>query len=120
MTIRKTVLLPLLVVLILASAQADAKPKLTLDKFFSYVAFSGVKLSPDGHSVVIATDRAVWEQNIFREDLWLYRDDGRGAGSLTQFTHSGRDSKPHWSPNARWIAFLSEQPGAFPVAAPAP
>jgi hypothetical protein len=55
MTIRKTVLLPLLVVLILASAQADDKPKLTLDEFFSYVAFSGVKLSPDGHSVVIAT-----------------------------------------------------------------
>jgi hypothetical protein len=51
--------------------------------------------------------------------LWLYRDDGRGAGSLTQFTHSGRDSKPQWSPDGRWIAFLSERPSAFPGAAPA-
>src|ERR1700680_2839039 len=112
MTIRKTVFLPLLVVLIFASAQATDKPKLTLDEFFNYVEFTDVKLSPDGQSVVIATDRADWDQNIFREDLWLYRDDGRGAGSLIQFTHSGHDSKPQWSPDGRWIAFLSERGGA--------
>ena len=77
MTIRKSVFLPLVVVLIFASAQAADKPKLTLDEFFNYVSFTEVKLSPDGQSVVIATDRADWDQNIFRDDLWLYRDDGR-------------------------------------------
>ena len=59
--------------------------------------------------MVISTDRADWEQNIFRDDLWLYRDDGHGAGSLTQLTNSGHDSRPQWSPDGHWIAFLSER-----------
>ena len=67
-------------------------PKLTLDEFFNYVDFLAVAISPDGNSVVIDTDRSDWEQSIFRRDLWLYRDDGHGAGSLTQLTNSGDDS----------------------------
>ena len=112
MTIRNSVFLPLVVVLIFASAQAADKPKLTLDEFFNSVSFTGIKLSPDGQSVVIGTDRADWDQNIFREDLWIYRDDGHAAGSLTQLTNSGYDSNPQWSPDGRWIAFLSERSGA--------
>ncbi|HEX3352496.1 MAG TPA: prolyl oligopeptidase family serine peptidase [Terriglobales bacterium] len=109
MTIRKLRFLPLLLALTLASARAADHPKLTLDEFFDYVDFSGLGLSPDGQALVIATDRADWEQNIFRNDLWLYRDDGRGSGTLTQLTRSGHDSHPQWSPDGRWIAFLSER-----------
>jgi len=38
-----------------------AKPKLTLDEFFNSVSFTAVKVSPDGNSVVIATEKADWE-----------------------------------------------------------
>ena len=87
---------------------ADSKPKLTLDDFFNSVGYTSVELSPDGNNVVIGTDRADWDQQIFRKDLWLYRikDDG---GSLIQLTQSGHDSEPKWSPDGRWIAFLSER-----------
>jgi len=44
------VFLPLLVVLIFASARAADKPKLTLDEFFNYVDFTDLKLAPDGQS----------------------------------------------------------------------
>src|ERR1700730_17897015 len=112
MIIRNFPFLPFLVILICASTAAADTPKLTLDEFFNYVDFNAIALSPDGQSVVIETDRSDWEQSIFRLDLWLYRDDGHGAGSLTQLTNSGHDSSPHWSPDGRWIAFLSERGGA--------
>ncbi len=99
----------LLLTLVSASIFAQtqiAKPKLTLDEFFNSVSFTAVKVSPDGNSVVIATERADWEQQIFRKELWLYR---AAAGSLTQLTQSGHDSSPQWSPDGQWIAFLSER-----------
>jgi dipeptidyl aminopeptidase/acylaminoacyl peptidase len=89
-------------------AFADNKPKLTLEEFFNSVSYTSVALSPDGNSVVIATERADWDQNIFRHDLWLYRDDAK-TPSLIQLTQSGHDTQPKWSPDGRWIAFLSER-----------
>ena len=90
---------------IFAHAQTS-KPKLTLDEFFNSVSFPSVKVSPDGNSVVIETERADWEEQIFRKELWLYRT---ASASLTQLTQSGHDSSPQWSPDGRWIAFLSER-----------
>jgi len=90
----------------------QTKPKLTLDDFFNWVEIKEVKLSPDGNSVLIATDRADWEQQIFRDELWLYRimgTPGTDSGTLVQLTQSGRDKDPQWSPDGKWIAFLSER-----------
>ena len=97
------------VVLALANFTSAAdKPKITLDEFFNYVDVPSVQISPDGNSVVIAADRADWDRQIFQTDLWLYRDDAHG-GSLIRLTQSGHESKPRWSPDAKWIAFLSER-----------
>ena len=109
MTKRRIWRVSLLAFLTLSFAHASDKPKLTFDEFFNWVEFDSVKLSPDGGSVVIVTDRPDWEQSINRTDLWLYRDDGRGGGSLSQLTQSGRNRSPEWSPDGRWIAFFSER-----------
>jgi dipeptidyl aminopeptidase/acylaminoacyl peptidase len=113
MRINKTAFLILLLMLVsalvvLAQTEPKSKQKLTLDEFFNSVSFTALEISPDGTGVVIGAERADWDQQIFRDDLWLYRDDGKG-GSLVQLTQSGHDSEPKWSPDGRWIAFLSER-----------
>ena len=111
MKIPKSLVWLIFVIVSISPAFADAKPKLTLDEFFNAVSYSTIALSPDGLSVVIATERADWDQQIFRSDLWLFRDDSKG-GSLIQLTHSGHDADPKWSPDGRWIAFRSERKSA--------
>jgi dipeptidyl aminopeptidase/acylaminoacyl peptidase len=103
---RFQVFLLAVVLALVGFASAADKPKITLDEFFNYVDVTSVQISPDGNSVVIAADRADWDRQIFQTDLWLYRDDPR---SLIRLTQSGHESKPRWSPDGRWIAFLSER-----------
>ena len=100
------------------AVKAQSKPKLTLDEFFNSVSFPTIALSPDGNWVVIGTERADWDQQIFRNDLWLYHVEGAATtgnategkpGSLIQLTQSGHDTEPKWSPDSHWIAFLSER-----------
>jgi len=108
---RRSILLVSLVSVIAASLLTRAqttKPKLTLDEFFNSVSFDAVKISPDGSSIVIEIEKADWDQQINRKELWLYRIAAHG-GSLVQLTQAGRDSSPQWSPDGRWIAFLSER-----------
>jgi dipeptidyl aminopeptidase/acylaminoacyl peptidase len=101
MQIRK---LAVFVALFSTFAAAQTKSKLTLDEFFNSVSFPSVEISPDGNSVVIETERADWDQQIFRSDLWLYRN-----GAFIQLTRSGHDSEPKWSPDGKWIAFSSDR-----------
>ena len=90
----------------LRRVEAASKPRLTLDEFFNAVDFSKIAVSPDGHMVAIATSRADWNAERFREDLWLWRD---SDGLLIPLTQSGHDSDPKWSPDGKWIAFLSDR-----------
>jgi dipeptidyl aminopeptidase/acylaminoacyl peptidase len=92
-----------------AAGPGSEKPPVTFDEFFDSVTFGAVRISPDGDSIAIQADRADWDANRFRSDLWLYR-----GGQLAPLTQSGRDHSPQWSPDGRWIAFLSDRTVSVP------
>lgn len=88
-------------------APAQVEPPLTLDDLFSGVDIRSTELSPSGTSAVFVSTRADWKNNRFRDDLWLWRENGPGVTPLTQ---SGHDSEPRWSPDEKYIAFISDRP----------
>jgi len=72
-----------------------AAAEIPAETFFRNYQYKSAEISPDGNSIVIATGRADWDQQIFRSDLWLYHDggnDGAAMGTLIQLTQSGHDS----------------------------
>ncbi len=88
------------------SAHAQTKAPITLDEFMNASEITDVGIAPDGSAAVVAVSSPDWKQNLFNENLWLWsRKDGR----LIPLTHAGRDSSPAFSPDGRYIAFLSER-----------
>jgi dipeptidyl aminopeptidase/acylaminoacyl peptidase len=87
--------------------RSQTKPLITLDEFTNATEIHDARISPDGSAVVIATVAPDWQQNRFKDDLWLWT---RSSGTVTALTHSGHDSSPRWSPDGRYIAFQSDRP----------
>ncbi len=92
--------------LVPANAPAQsAKPAITLDEYLNTTDISGARLSPDGFSVVVATDAPDWKNSVYRHDLWIWNE----QSGLRPLTHSAGEEDARWSPDGKWIAFLSDR-----------
>jgi len=83
----------------------SAKPTITLDEYLNTTDISGARLSPDGSSVVIATDAPDWKNSVYRHDLWIWNE----LSGLRPLTHSAGEEDARWSPDGKWIALLSDR-----------
>jgi dipeptidyl aminopeptidase/acylaminoacyl peptidase len=69
-------------------------------------------VSPDGRMAVVAVGRPDLEADEYRSQLWAVPTDG--SASARPLTSGHRDTAPAFSPDGRWLAYLSAEPGGRP------
>ena len=67
--------------------------------------------SPDGKLLAFTSNRSTPDPDrTYNSDIWVVAADNTDKGAhLTQVTtNSGEDSEPSWSPDGRWITYLTK------------
>jgi dipeptidyl aminopeptidase/acylaminoacyl peptidase len=98
----------LLGLLLLPSLQAQSPPrKLTLDDLYRLRDVSGPQLSPEGGWVAYTVSVADVTKDRSDADVWMTSWDGSRSLRLT--TSKSSEHTPRWSPDGRYLSFLSDR-----------
>jgi dipeptidyl aminopeptidase/acylaminoacyl peptidase len=90
----------------------------TIDESLSLKTLDSPRISPDGKYVAYSVRETDWKQNAYVSHLWLAEVE---TGRTLQLTRGKKSSEnAQWSPDGRWLAFVTERESDASSAPPAP
>jgi dipeptidyl aminopeptidase/acylaminoacyl peptidase len=92
-----------------ASAQQGKRP-LSADDIYELREVRDPQRSPDGRWVAYTVSRAVKDTDKNDTDVWMVGWDGKEQIQITSSPES--ESAPRWSPDGKYLSFLSSRQGA--------
>jgi dipeptidyl aminopeptidase/acylaminoacyl peptidase len=102
----------ILLLAVIAAAPASAKG-LTVEDMLAMQRIADPSVSPDGKWVTFTVRDTDFDANRGRTDIWLASVDGAQVRRLT--THPDNDSDARWSPDGRFVYFMSTRSGSSQV-----
>ena len=100
-----------ILVALLVTAAALAQPRLLkVDDLHRFREVRDVQISPDGKWVAYTVTNVDTGADKSDSDIWMTSWDGTQHMRMTSSTEN--ETAPRWSPDGRWLAFLSSRPGA--------
>ena len=103
----KQLFLVILVLVCAFSMNAQTEKNPSFEEVISLQSISNAVISPNGKHVVFQKHSADWKENKYDRELWIVKD-GETAFQLTN-NLEGTSYNPKWSPDGKWIAFLSKR-----------
>jgi dipeptidyl aminopeptidase/acylaminoacyl peptidase len=102
-------LIPFLLVLLSAAPAAAQKRAFTLEDVYRVTGVGDVTVSPDGASVLYTVTTSDLARGKRSTHIWTM--DASGGNQRQMTVSAGSEHSPRFSPDGRWIAFVSARDG---------
>ncbi len=79
--------------------------RLTIDHYFELASVSDPQISPEGDWIAYTVNRSDLEEDKSRSRVWLVP--ARGGDPVAMTAEGESSSRPRWSPDGKYLAFLS-------------
>ena len=96
--------------LVPATGAAQARRPLSVDDIYNLKEVRDPQRSPDGRWVAYTVTRAMKDRDKDDTDIWMVSWDGQQHVQVTSTPE--RESAPRWSPDGKYLSFLSSRQGA--------